>query len=94
MAGLIAADDNGLGGVGIAHDAQITGVRIFGGADDINSAWSRYLLTLDSLGQFDVTNHSYGGYPDFYLSGMSGRNRLGIFNCVIYFLEYGTGSFE
>jgi subtilisin-like proprotein convertase family protein len=69
VAGLIAADDNGLGGVGIAHDAQITSVRIFGGADDINNAWSRYLMTLDSLGQFDVTNHSYGGYPDFYTSG-------------------------
>lgn len=89
VAGLIAADDNGLGGVGIAHDAHITGVRIFGGADDINSAWSRYLLTLDSLGQFDVTNHSYGGFPDFYLSGdvskfaaaaVSGRGGLGTVN--------------
>lgn len=89
VAGLIAADDNGLGGVGIAHDAQITAVRIFGGQDDINSAWSRYLLTLDSLGQFDVTNHSYGGYPDFYLSGdiskfaaaaVSGRGGLGTVN--------------
>ncbi len=89
VAGLIAADDNGRGGVGIAHDAQITAIWIFGGADDINSAWSRYLLTLDSLGQFDVTNHSYGGYPDFYKYGdvakfeaaaVSGRGGLGTVN--------------
>ncbi len=89
VAGLIAADDNGTGGVGIAHDAQITAIRIFGGADDINSAWSRYLQTLDSLGQFDVTNHSYGGYPDFSRYGdvakfqaaaVSGRDGLGTVN--------------
>ncbi len=89
VAGLIVADDNGRGGVGIAHDAKITAIRIFGGADDINSAWSRYLLTLDSLAQFDVTNHSYGGYPDFYKFGdvakfeaasESGRGGLGTVN--------------
>lgn len=65
VAGLIAADNNSQGGVGIAHDARITGVRIFGGADDINLKWDRYLLTLDSLKNFDITNHSYGGYPNF-----------------------------
>lgn len=89
VAGLIAADDNGQGGVGIAHDARITAIRIFGGADDINSNWSRYLLTLDSLMNFDVTNHSYGGYPDFrawsdiskfQIATDHGRNGLGTVN--------------
>ncbi len=89
VAGLIAAENNGLGGVGIAFETKITAVRIFGGKDDINSAWSRYLLTLDSLGQFDVTNHSYGGYPDFKVSAdvvkfanasINGRNELGTIN--------------
>lgn len=65
VAGLIAAENNGLGGVGVAFNADVTGIRIFGGADDINDHWSRYLQTLDSLGNFDVTNHSYGYYPDF-----------------------------
>lgn len=69
VAGLIAGDDNGRGGVGIAHDARLTAVRIFGGADDINTNWSRYLLTLDSLKNFDVTNHSYGGTSDFRVEG-------------------------
>lgn len=89
VAGLIAASANGRGGVGVAFDAQVTAVRIFGGADDINSAWSRYLTTLDSLGNFDVTNHSYGGSPDFTLWGdvakferaaIQGRGGLGTLN--------------
>ncbi len=89
VAGLIAGDNNGQGGVGIAFDSHITAIRIFGGADDINNAWSRYLQTLDSLRNFDVTNHSYGGTPDFHTYGdvarfqaaaVSGRNGLGTVN--------------
>lgn len=89
VAGLIAADDNGRGGVGVAFDATITSVRIFGGADDINTYWNRYLSTLDSLSRFDVTNHSYGSVPDFYVYGdvakfeaslRLGRDGLGTIN--------------
>ncbi|WP_159082568.1 S8 family serine peptidase [Paragemmobacter aquarius] len=89
VAGLIAADDNGQGGVGVAPDAKITGVRIFGGADDINTQWARYLLTLDNLSRFDVTNHSYGSTPDYFLfadtakfeaSLAAGRGGLGTIN--------------
>ncbi|MFZ4525293.1 MAG: S8 family serine peptidase [Chlorobium sp.] len=89
VAGLIAAENNALGGIGIAFETKITAVRIFGGKDDINSALVRYLLTLDSLGQFDVTNHSYGGYPDFKVSSdvakfanasVNGRSGLGTIN--------------
>lgn len=69
VAGLIAAENNGIGGVGVAFNASVTGIRIFGGADDINSNWSRYLQTLNSLSEFDVTNHSYGGSPSFYNYG-------------------------
>lgn len=73
VAGLIAAENNGVGGVGVAFDASITSIRIFGGADDINDHWDRYLVTLDSLKNFDVTNHSYGAYPDFnYWTGYTG----------------------
>lgn len=89
VAGLIAAENNGAGGVGVAFDASITGIRIFGGADDINSNWSRYLKTLDHLGDFDVANHSYGGTPNFYVYGdvakfeaaaENGRGGLGTVN--------------
>ena len=65
VGGLIVADNNTRGGVGVAFDASVTGVRIFGGADDINLQWARYLLTLTSLTRFDITNHSYGAYPSF-----------------------------
>lgn len=89
VAGLIAAENNGTGGVGVAFDASVTGIRIFGGADDINSNWSRYLQTLDSLSNFDVTNHSYGASPSFYnygdeakfeASAENGRGGLGTVN--------------
>jgi len=65
VSGLIAAEQNGRGGVGIAFDSQITGVTVFGGADDIASHPARYSLTLDGLSRFDVTNHSYGSDPSF-----------------------------
>lgn len=87
VAGLIAATQgNGAGGVGVAWGASITGVTVFGGADDINLQRARYLQTLDQLGRFDVTNHSYGAAPDFSFDVetarfeaalMSGRNGLG-----------------
>ncbi|MBS1186998.1 MAG: serine peptidase, partial [Burkholderiaceae bacterium] len=89
VAGLIAAQANGLGGVGVAFDAAITAIRIFGGADDVNEHTDRFLQTLDSLGQFDVTNHSYGSDPDFIDYGDAakhqvaaelGRNGLGTIN--------------
>ena len=89
VAGLIAAADNGLGGVGVAFDASLTCIRIFGGPDDINNHWSRYIQSLNSLGNFDVTNHSYGGTPNFdnwgdvakfETAAISGRGGLGTIN--------------
>jgi subtilisin-like proprotein convertase family protein len=89
VAGLIAALNNGLGGVGVVFGAEITGIRIFGGADDINDQWPRYLETLNYLGNFDVTSHSYGSYPDFALyddtskfgiAAANGRAGLGTLN--------------
>ena len=65
VAGLIAAGANDRGGLGIAFDSDITSVTIFGGADDRNTFPSRYLLTLDGLSDFDVTNHSYGSTVAF-----------------------------
>lgn len=91
VAGLIAAAANGRGGVGVAFGAEVTGVRIFGGQDDINSEWYRYLETLEHLGDFDITNHSYGLDPAGYFyrdadvdlfeaSLVTGRGGLGTIN--------------
>lgn len=65
VAGLIAAASNGRGGVGVAFGAGITAVRVFGGADDVNTAFDRYLISLGSLAAFSVSNHSYGSRPDY-----------------------------
>lgn len=89
VAGLIGAAANGRGGVGVAYGASLTSVRIFGGHDDINLQWLNYLATLDHLQDFDVTNHSYGGAPDFIIAGdeakfdaslITGRGGLGTIN--------------
>lgn len=89
VAGLIAADQNGRGGVGVAFDSHMTGVTVFGGADDVVSHPARYRLTLDGLSQFDVTNHSYGADPSFEPSSTPdkfetaverGRSGLGTIN--------------
>ena len=89
VAGLIGAVGNTIGLTGIAYESQLTGIRIFGGADDINSNWSRYLQTLDNLIEFDITNHSYGGSPLFYAdsdvqkfanASVNGRGGLGTLN--------------
>jgi len=66
VAGLIAAASNGRGGVGVAFAAGITAVRVFGGPDDVNTAYDRYLLSLESLPAFAVSNHSYGSRPDWH----------------------------
>lgn len=65
IAGLIAAEQNARGGVGVAFDGRITGVTVFGGVDDITMHPARYNLSLDGLSRFDVTNHSYGSDPSF-----------------------------
>jgi hypothetical protein len=80
VAGLIAGENNGIGGVGVSFEASITGVRIF---DTSNPAWS-------SLKAFDVTNHSWGynGGGNYARSELSawktsvetGRGGLGTIN--------------
>jgi Ca2+-binding RTX toxin-like protein/subtilisin-like proprotein convertase family protein len=65
VAGLIAAASNGRGGVGVAFGAGLTAVRVFGGPDDVNTAFGRYLISLESLSTFSVSNHSYGSRPDY-----------------------------
>lgn len=56
VAGLIAAANNGLGGVGVAWDATISGVDVF----------DYYLFEAFShMAAFDITNNSWGWFPEF-----------------------------
>lgn len=61
VAGLIAAARNGIGGVGVAYDAKLTGVSLF------NAAWEQNDLSaiFAHMANFDVVNNSWGHFPDF-----------------------------
>jgi hypothetical protein len=66
VAGVIAAVDNDIGGVGIAFGASITGVNIFGGPADINGAdVSGFAQAVDQAWTFDIINNSWGTTPNF-----------------------------
>lgn len=87
VAGLIAAERNGQGGVGVAYDANITGVNIFDPYSEDDSAEGIFVngadLTkfFDSIRQsakFDVTNHSWGGLD--YIATLASRTTEGTFS--------------
>lgn len=72
VAGIIAAERNGVGAVGVAYDASLTGVNIFdpfsgGGVDPgifINADdLDRFFLAVEQSAKFDVVNHSWGSNP-------------------------------
>mgnify|MGYP005847180649 CR=1 FL=1 len=67
VAGLIAAGSNGLGGVGVAYDASVTGVDIFDPTvfGFINGTLSEFLHVARQQDNFDIVNHSWGGSPTF-----------------------------
>ncbi|MBP0616572.1 S8 family serine peptidase [Jiella mangrovi] len=67
VAGLIAAENDGTGTVGVAYGATLTGVNIFSGPADINNNLDGFLQAVDQSENFDVINHSWGHYPLFYL---------------------------
>lgn len=54
VAGIIAAAANdGNGGIGIASDARVTGVNVFGASSDM-------LTSMQQMSRFDVVNNSWG----------------------------------
>ncbi|MBB4088142.1 S8 family serine peptidase [Sphingomonas carotinifaciens] len=71
VAGLIAAERNGRGGVGVAYDATVTGVNIFDPASPIfvnGTNGDALQSALMQANQFDVVNHSWGGAGDYTFS--------------------------
>lgn len=66
VAGLIAAERNGRDGVGVAYDANVTGVNIFDPALPIFiNGGSAFLDGLNQASKFDVINNSWGGLGDY-----------------------------
>ena len=101
VAGVIAASRNGVGSVGVAYDANLTGVEIF-------KDFSYMLGALNQQRRFDVTNHSWGFvdafvdnpldswwnanfYSGFRDAAANGRNGLGTIMAVAAGNERGDG---
>ncbi|WP_417821320.1 S8 family serine peptidase, partial [Terasakiella sp.] len=62
VAGIIAADDNGVGGVGVAYDSTIAGIRL-----DINYLTIRDLVnSFNHAANFDVMNNSWSMSSSYY----------------------------
>ncbi len=61
VAGLIAAENNNIGGVGVAFDANITGVDLL---SDLTSE-AASIAALRHMEEFDVTNNSWGYTPSY-----------------------------
>ena len=67
-AGIIGAEaNNGAGGVGVAHGADLTGVNIFGAATfgDVNGVLANFLLVVSQATNFDISSNSWGATPLF-----------------------------
>ena len=70
VAGIIGAEPNGTGVVGIAWDSSLTGVNIFDPSSPayINAAdFSGFLEAVHQMANFDVTNNSWGAFPGFFV---------------------------
>ena len=65
VAGVIAAEDNGLGTVGIAYGATLTGLNVLSGTANINDEndTSAFEHAISQIHQFDITNNSWGSFP-------------------------------
>ncbi|MEX0340934.1 MAG: S8 family serine peptidase [Arenibacterium sp.] len=66
VAGIIAAENDGNGIVGVAFDAGITGVNIIEGtASASNANLNPFGNAMNQMDTFDVVNHSWGVDPGF-----------------------------
>lgn len=97
VAGLIAAERNGRGGVGVAYGSTVTGVDIFksGSSINVNTGDIEDLQSaLYQANQFDVVNHSWGGGSSYGTDGSrSNPNSFSAFlaQTFAYAAETGRG---
>jgi subtilisin-like proprotein convertase family protein len=104
VAGLIAAERNGIGGVGVAYDALLTGINIFdpysgGGtnpgiyvnADDRTLFYDAMRMT----NRFDVVNHSWGmtvpAYGSDFSRSVAGTDAYKLTEALASAVEGGRG---
>lgn len=88
VAGIIAATANdGEGGIGIASEARVTGVNVFGASSDI-------LASMQQMSRFDVVNNSWG-WTQRYSDGADtsfGRNFIGALESAVATGRGGLGT--
>jgi len=67
VAGIIAAEANGEGGVGVAYGATITGVNIFDSATYgfVNGTYSNFAEVVSQATNFDISSNSWGSTPSY-----------------------------
>ena len=65
VAGLIAAENNGIGGVGVAWGSSITTVNIFGAGvyGNVNGPTADFLDVASQATNFDISQNSWGASP-------------------------------
>lgn len=65
VAGIIAAEANGVGGTGVAHGASITGVNIFGTGvyGEVNGQTDEFIAIVLQGVAFDISQNSWGSTP-------------------------------
>jgi len=66
VAGIMVADKNGTGAVGVAYDATIGGYYLAGDGNDLSG--------LGRMVSYDIANNSWNFQPDFALSNLGGTN--------------------
>ncbi len=89
VAGVIAAEANGSGTVGVAFDATLVGVNIFTGPANINDSatLAGFEYAIDQQYLFDVVNHSWGGLP-IYLNDTNAAT-IAARDAFAYAAEFG-----
>jgi len=65
VAGIIAAEANGVGGTGVAFGASVTGVNIFGTGvyGNVNGATDEFIAIVLQGVNFDISQNSWGSTP-------------------------------
>lgn len=102
VAGIIAAERNGVGTVGVAYDASLTGVNIFdpfsgGGLDSgiyVNGQnLDLFFRAIAESARFDVVNHSWGGAPLYVPENgrEEGTFASRLHNAITFAAETGRG---
>ena len=75
VAGLIAAENNGVGAVGVAFGSTLTALRIFGGSLTVSEIADIYNSQV--TGGFDISNNSWG-YSGFFFDNLDGATFGGV----------------